>query len=212
MYVPDMFAVESADEVVRIVETNPLAAIVGMGTDGLTATHAPMLPHIVDGAVSSLHCHFARANPHWKDLDGDVLAIFQGLDSYITPGWYMTKQETGKVVPTWNYESVHIYGAAKVTEDADWLLAHVSALTDRFEAGRDAPWATSDAPDGFMNVMIRGIVGVEITVTRVEAKIKASQNRPDADRRGVVEGLGAEKDLDAQRMAALVAGYAGFEK
>jgi len=134
-----------------------------------------------------------------------VLVIFQGVESYITPGWYPTKQETGKVVPTWNYETVHIHGTARVTEDADWLLAHVSALTDRFETPRDAPWATSDAPDGFMKTMVRGIVGVEIAVTRIEAKIKASQNRTPADRRGVVEGLDAENDPASRQMAALVA-------
>ena len=136
-----------------------------------------------------------------------MLVIFRGVDHYITPSWYPTKQETGKVVPTWNYEAVHANGMARVIQEPEWLLRHVSDVTDRFEASRDAPWAASDTPDGFLDVMVRGIVGIEIAVTNIATKIKASQNRNDADRMGVVEGLRTEDETPAHVMADLVDRY-----
>lgn len=211
MYVPDMFAPRDPRETRRIVEANPFATIVGQCPDGMTATHVPVLARWNGDELTHLECHFSRANPHWKDVDGPVLVIFRGVEQYITPSWYPTKQETGKVVPTWNYEAVNANGTARAVNDADWLLRHVSDVTDRFEAPRDAPWATSDAPDGFMEIMVRGIVGVEIEVTNVATKIKASQNRNEADRGGVVVGLNAQADPSAREMAQLVARYAENE-
>lgn len=146
MYVPEHFVVDDPVEILRIIEANPLGAIISQTPDGLNATHAPILAQSHEGKLTHLHCHLARANPHWKSIADDVLVIFQGVESYITPSWYPTKKETEKVVPTWNYETVHVHGTARTIDDADWLLAHVSDVTDRFEAPRDAPWATSDGP------------------------------------------------------------------
>lgn len=211
MYVPEMFAPADPQETRRIVDANPFATVVGLTGDGLAGTHVPVIARWDGDQLTHIECHFSRGNTHWKDVDGDVLVIFRGIDQYITPSWYETKKETGKVVPTWNYEAVHVNGRARAVKDPDWLLRHVSDVTDRFEAPRDAPWATSDAPDGFMDVMVRGIVGIEIAVARVATKVKASQNRPPADRKGVVDGLNAEAEPAAHKMAQLVARYSDSE-
>ena len=158
MYVPEVFAVSDPQETRRIVDSNPLATLTGMSHGELFATHVPVVTRWEGDQLTHIECHLARANPHWKDINGDVLLVFRGLEHYITPSWYETKTETGKVVPTWNYEAVHVNGTARAIQDADWLLQHVSDVTDRFEAPRDVAWAVTDAPDGFMDVMVRGIV------------------------------------------------------
>ncbi|MEL6287484.1 MAG: FMN-binding negative transcriptional regulator [Pseudomonadota bacterium] len=205
MYVPPEFVASDSDDVRRIVEANPLATVVGAGGGKIVATHVPVVPTYEDGRLVALACHVARANTHWKAIAGDVLVIFRGVESYITPGWYPSKVETGKVVPTWNYEAVHVNGTARAIDDTAWLARHVADVTDRFEAPQSAPWATSDAPERYMEVMLRGIVGVEIAVTSIDAKIKASQNKTEDDRRGVIEGLSERADPSARAMAALVA-------
>ena len=133
----------------------------------------------------------ARANPHWKSLRDapEALAIYSGPQAYVTPGWYATKSEHGKVVPTWNYAVVHIYGRAEVLDDAEWLHAHVSDLSDLQEANRQEPWATSDAPERYMHAMVRGIVGIRLVIDRIEAKAKMSQNQPEQNRIGVANGM-----------------------
>lgn len=211
MFVPDMFAAKDNEETFRIIDANPFATVIGQTDAGMIATHVPVIIRREGEKLTHIECHFSRGNTHWKEIEGDVLVIFRGVEQYITPSWYETKQETGKVVPTWNYEAVHVNGTARAIQDADWLLRHVSDVTDRFEAPRDAPWATSDAPDGFMDVMVRGIVGVEIEVTNVITKVKASQNRTKADRKGVIEGLNAETEPAAHKMAQLVSRYADWD-
>ena len=192
MYVPPAFAENRAQVIAALVADHPLALLV-TGGDALLANPVPMLWQ--DGV---LRAHLARANPQIAALQAaeeageEVLAVFQGPQAYISPGWYASKAEHGRVVPTWNYLIVQIRGVPRVIDDADWLRGQVDALTDRHEAGRTDPWAVADAPDAFVAAQLRGIVGVEIAATRVIGKWKTSQNRPAADRAGVIAGLSAE--------------------
>jgi transcriptional regulator len=148
----------------------------------------------------------ARANGQWRDLAeaGEALAVFQGADHYVSPSWYATKRETGKVVPTWNYVMVQARGVARVIEDEAWLRRQITALTQSQESSRPAPWAVGDAPEDFLAAMVRQIVGLEIEIVDIRGKWKASQNRSAADRAGVVAGLTADGDPQALAMAAIV--------
>jgi len=190
MYVPDHFAMTDATEVRTLIAANPLAVLV-TGADGLEATHLPMLLDAARGTHGVLQGHLARANSHWKRMAPgvDALAIFTGPDAYITPNWYPTKAETGKVVPTWNYSAVHVTGRLSIHDDIGWLADFLRKLTDTHEAELDAPWSVDDAPDGYVAAMARGVVGLELEITRIEGKAKLSQNRPEPDREGVVRGL-----------------------
>ncbi len=176
------------------------------GKDGLNANHIPFEIDPDPAPFGTLRAHVARANPVWREFSKDVepLVIFQGPQSYITPSWYQTKKETGKVVPTFNYIVVHAYGVMRVVEDAAWLRKFVGGLTDRFEGARAQPWAVSDAPDDYIAMHLRAIVGLEIAVTRLIGKWKTSQNRPAADQEGVVAGLREADDAASQAMAAAV--------
>ena len=180
-----------------------------LGEVGLVANHIPFILDAGSGALGTLRGHVARANGQWRDVRRDVeaLVIFQGPQSYITPSWYATKQETGKVVPTWNYAVVHAYGVIHVIEDGNWLRDQIERLTALQESARAEPWAVSDAPGDFIDAMMKAIVGIEITITRIEGKWKVSQNRPSADRKGVVEGLRTDRSLkneDNIAMAQLI--------
>jgi transcriptional regulator len=192
MYTPPQFKVEDIGEAHALMRARPFAVLVTMGGDGLTATHLPtVLKTGGAGEFGRIECHLARPNQQWKtsSRDVDALMIFQGAEAYVRPGWYPSKAEHGKAVPTWNYAVVHAYGRLEVVQDQAWLLAHVSDLSDQQEAPYAARWATSDAPESYMAVMARGIVGLKLEITRLEAKVKMSQNREDRDRAGVVEGL-----------------------
>jgi transcriptional regulator len=192
MYTPAHFKVEDIGEAHALMRARPFAVLVTTGSDGLTATHLPTVLK-TDGAgrLGRIECHLARPNAQWRTFsrDVDALMIFQGAEAYVRPGWYPSKAEHGKAVPTWNYAAVHAYGRLAVMQDEAWLLAHVSDLSDQQEAPYEARWATSDAPEGYMAAMARGIVGLELEITRLEAKMKMSQNRDERDRAGVVEGL-----------------------
>lgn len=189
MYVPPAFREDRREVMEALIAAHPLAMLISHGAGGLTANHVPM--QITDGV---LRAHLARANPQLDDLraGGEVLAVFQGPQAYVSPGWYASKAEHGRVVPTWNYLTVQVRGAARVIEDAGWLRAQVTALTDRHEAGRAEPWAVSDAPERFLEAQLRAIVGIELPLDGLSGKWKASQNRPDADRAGVISGLASE--------------------
>jgi len=167
------------------------ATLVTLAADGLRASILPMLFDSDDGELGTLRGHLARGNPQWRDFDSgmDALAIFDGPDAYITPAWYEEKRLTGKVVPTWNYVTVHAHGQLTLRHEPEWLLAHVRRLVERHEAGRAVPWSVDDAPDGYVEGQVRAIVGLELRVTRLEAKRKLSQNRSAADFAGVVTGL-----------------------
>lgn len=206
MYNPAHFA-ETRPEVMRdLIAAHPLGALVTLGSAGLDANHLPFELDTgeADGPCGTLRAHVARANPVWRDFsrDHEALVIFQGPQTYITPSWYETKRETGKVVPTWNYCVVHAHGPLRVLDDAAWLHAFVTRLTRRFESSRPAPWQVGDAPPDFIAKQLAAIVGIEIPVTRLTGKWKVSQNRTAADRAGVVTGLAAEGD---PAMADLVA-------
>jgi transcriptional regulator len=189
MYQPPHHREDRRDILLALIRSHPLATLVTTGPDGLDANHIPML---LDEGRGRLLAHVARANDLSKGRAGPVLAIFQGPDAYITPSWYESKREHGKTVPTWNYAVVHVHGPMHVIEDRDWLRRHVGQLTDRHEAGRAQQWQVSDAPPPYIEAQLKGIVGLEIEIARIEGKWKVSQNRPAADRRGVVEGLLAE--------------------
>jgi transcriptional regulator len=188
-----------------LINAHPFGVLVTLGEGGLVANHIPFILDGVAGPLGTLRGHVARANGQWRDFRRDVeaLVIFQGPQSYITPSWYATKQETGKVVPTWNYAVVHAYGALRAIEDANWLRDQIEALTVMQEGGRTAPWAVSDAPGPFIDAMMKAIVGIEIGITRIEGKWKVSQNRPAADREGVAGGLRADGPQTSQESIAM---------
>jgi transcriptional regulator len=167
------------------------ATLVTLGSDGLRASILPMLFDPEAGANGTLRGHLARPNPQWRDFSADIeaLAIFDGPDSYVTPSWYEEKRLTGKVVPTWNYTTVHAYGTLELHPEPDWLIPHVRGLVERHEAGRTEPWSIDDTPDGYVETMVRAIVGLELRITRLEAKLKLSQNRSVEDVEGVIAGL-----------------------
>jgi transcriptional regulator len=208
MYTPGYFRVDDPAETHAMMRARPFAILITQGSDGLMATHLPtVLKAGRDCPLGRIECHLARPNPQWKShtANTDALMIFQGPEAYIRPGWYPSKAEHGKVVPTWNYAAVHAYGRLETVADKDWLLAHVKELTDQQETPYPAPWSIADAPASFLDALVRGIVGLTFTIRRLEGKLKMSQNRSADDRRGVVEGLGQRASGEDATIAALVA-------
>jgi transcriptional regulator len=205
MYIPPAFKDDDIESIRATIRSARLASLVTATTDGPVATPLPLFLDASEGEHGVLYGHVARANPQWKlPPIGDALAIFSGPDAYVTPSWYATKQETGKVVPTWNYVAVHAYGPVEFFEDPERLLAAVTLLTNRHEGKRDKPWAVDEAPADFVAVQLRGIVGVRIPVGRFEGKRKMSQNRPEADRVRVAAGLAASDDAGDREAARLI--------
>jgi len=206
MYLPAHFEETRLEILHSLIVQHPLATVVTLSAEGLNANHIPMELDPAPPPRGTLRGHVSRANPMWQDFSSEVgaLAIFQGPESYITPSWYQTKQESGKVVPTWNYAVVHAYGELRIVEDATWLRALVGRLTDRHEAQRPQPWEVADAPSAYIEGQLGGIVGIEISIARLIGKWKVSQNRPEADRTGVVQGLQQLGKFEAACMADLV--------
>lgn len=206
MYRPGHFTEDRTDALAELVRRNPFATLVSLGADGLIATHLPMLWDADREPYGTLRGHFARPSPHAKPVSSpvDALAIFAGPDAYISPSWYPSKQEHGKVVPTWNYAVVHAYGPLRLIDDTGWLRTLITRLTDRHEATFARPWRVSDAPETFLDAMLRGIVGVEIEITRLEGKWKLGQNRPDADQDGMIAGLEARGDAASVALAEVM--------
>lgn len=187
-----------------LIESHPFGLLISSGPEGLLANALPFLIQRMSGPLGTLQAHMARGNPQWQGLDGQkVLTVFQGPQAYVSPSFYATKRETGKVVPTWNYAMVQARGVARLRPDPAWLDTQIAALTLRHEGSRTPAWAVSDAPRTFIESQLRGIVGIEIEIETIEGKWKVSQNRPEADRRGVVEGLAQ----DAPAMSELVRHY-----
>jgi transcriptional regulator len=213
MHRPDHFRVEDIAQMHALMRARPFAALVSSSANGLYGTHLPTVLKD-DGANGLIECHLARANPHWKDLaDGnEALMIFQGPEGYITPSWYPSKALHGKAVPTWNYAVVHAYGRPAVVQDKDWLRRHVTELTTQQEASEAQPWAVSDAPESYVDVMLRGIVGFRFAITRLEGKWKMSQNREMPDREGVVAGLTARASGEDREIAEAVARATGPDR
>ena len=196
MYLPAHFAESRPEVLATLVRSHPFGLLVTQSGDG--GVDANSIPFVLDpgspGTLGVLRGHVGRANPLWQTARGDVdsLVVFQGPQGYVSPAWYPSKAEHGKVVPTWNYVMVQARGKLRAIDDADWLRGFVTRLTERHEGGRDAPWAVSDAPADYVATMLRAIVGIEITLTSLTGKWKVSQNRPAADRAGVVAGLTRE--------------------
>lgn len=207
MYTPPAFRDDDRDSILATIRGARLANFVTATGGGVLATPLPLFLDESEGEGEHgvLYGHLAKANPQCRTPAlGDGLAIFMGPDAYITPSWYETKQETGKVVPTWNYVAVHAYGPVEFFDDPARLLAAVTRLTDTHESERPAPWAVSDAPADFVQAQLRGIVGMRMPITRLEGKRKMSQNRPLADRANVAAGLANSPRLSERAAAALV--------
>ena len=205
MYVPQQFREERRDVLVAAMRDIQLAAIVTQDADGPCATHAPVVVR-EEGNDLLLEFHVARQNPHWQLAGQKSLAIFQGPQAYIHPGWYRSKAEHGRVVPTWTYVMVHAHGTLAAMEGETELLSHLSQLTDRNETGREQPWAVSDAPEKYIHGMTRAIVGLRMKVERLEGSWKLNQHKSDGDRAGVQSGLAAEADTNARAISALMRG------
>jgi transcriptional regulator len=201
VYLPPKFALDP-DQIDVALAAAGLAQLVSWTSTGLVVTPLPLL---YDADRRALLGHVARGNTHWHADGAESVAIFTGPQAYISPGWYPAKAETGRVVPTWNYEVLNVHGRLRVHDNPDWVLDVVTRLTDRHEAGRAQPWRVADAPADFTRAQLRGIVGVELPVERVEAKAKMSQNQPAANRAGVVAGLTAAGEAPdvAERIRAL---------
>jgi transcriptional regulator len=205
MYVPPAFKDDDLDNVRATIRAARLANLVTATAEGPVATPLPLFLDESEGERGVLYGHVAKANPQWRLAPtGEALAIFMGPEAYVTPSWYATKQETGKVVPTWNYVAVHAYGPVEFFQEADRLLGVVTRITNMQEASRAKPWAVGDAPADFIAAQLRGIVGVRIPVTRFEGKRKMSQNRPEADRVGVAAGLAASDEPRDREVASLI--------
>jgi len=199
MYVPEPFSVPE-DEAQAMLAAARLGVLVTAGEGAIAATH---LPFVYDRAARTLSGHMAAVNPHTESAAGPALVIFSGPEAYVSPNFYPSKAEHGRAVPTWNYEAVHVHGQARFIREADWLRDNVTALSERFEAGHAVPWTVADAPADYVERLLRGIVGVEIAIERIEAKRKLSQNRPQ-DMAAVIEGLSASERLSDRALAEVM--------
>lgn len=206
MYQPAAFREERTEVLHHLIRAHPLGLLITAGPGGLTANPLPFLVDPGIGPLGRLRAHLARPNPQVGDLAAaeTCLVVFQGPHRYITPSWYATKHQTGKVVPTWNYVMVQVHGCPRIVDDTVWLRRLLDDLTEQQERGRPAPWTVDDAPAQFVAAQLNGIVGLEVPIDRIEGKWKVSQNRPAADRTGVTAGLQASGGSD-DPMAALVA-------
>lgn len=208
MYIPNSFAEPNAETLFAFIETHPFATVVTTSpTDGLIATHLPLVLKRDGDASGALLGHIARANPHARvAMAGAMpaLVMFMGPDAYITPSWYQTKRDTGRVVPTWNYVAVHAYCTMRAVDDPHALREHLEGLTRQHESPRAQPWHVSDAPDDYIATQMKAIVGVHLRVDRLEGKWKMSQNRVDADIAGVIDGLNASDSALDREVAHIV--------
>ena len=211
MHIPKHFNQSEVAAVNELILANPLGALVTNGPTGLSANHIPFELIPESGSYGLLKGHVARGNPVWKEVapDAEVLVIFQGANSYISPSWYPSKEMDGKVVPTWNYVVAHAYGRMRSINCTSWLRAHVEALTAREESGFKHPWSVDDAPIEYIEKMLGAVVGIEIEVTRFEAKWKVSQNRSAVDRKGVARELRKERKNVAESMAFYIENESG---
>jgi len=205
MYTPPAFRDDDLESIRATIGAARLAHLVTSTPAGLFATPLPLFLDESEGEHGALYGHLAKANPQWQSEPlGDGLAIFMGPQAYVSPSWYATKQETGKVVPTWNYLAVEARGPVEFFHDADRLLALVTRLTGLHEGRRPAPWAVADAPADFIASQLRGIVGIRMVLTQLTGKRKMSQNRNEADRRGVRSGLAASEQAEDRLVSTLV--------
>lgn len=207
MYVPSFYREDRREVQFDLVQSHPLGLLISSGAGGLMANSIPFTAYPDEGANGVLRVHVARANPQWSELAGvaECLAVFQGPHAYISPNWYPSKAGNHKSVPTWNYITVHAWGRPTIHEDAPWLRRQIDDLTAAHEGRRPDPWKVSDAPADFVADQLKAIVGIEIAVSRIEAKWKMSQNRSEPDRRGVIAGLKAAGTAGEAAVAKLIA-------
>ena len=213
MYVPSHFKEDRGPELHAMMRAIAIGTLITHGADGLEASHIPLLIDPEPGPYGTLRGHIARGNGQWKRAagganggGGEALVTFLGPDAYVTPTWFPSKRETGKVVPTWNYIAVHAYGPLHFFEDRAPLLDIVTRLTNAHESRRAPPWAVTDAPADYIDAMLKAIVGFELPIARLEGKWKLSQNKSAADIAGIRDGLAAEAAEDAQALARAMAG------
>jgi transcriptional regulator len=205
MYTPPAFREDDPVELRRLIRAARLSTLVTATAEGILATPLPLILDETEGEHGVLYGHLAKANPQWTSAAiCEAMVIFNGPDAYVTPSWYASKKEHGKVVPTWNYVAVHAYGAVEFFTDEARLHDAVSRLTSLHEAPRENPWAVTDAPEPFIKSQLKGIVGLRLTISRIEGKVKMSQNRPEADRHGVAAGLAASEDAAERAAGKLV--------
>ncbi|MBK8158431.1 MAG: FMN-binding negative transcriptional regulator [Rhodospirillaceae bacterium] len=207
MYAPAHFREERLAVLHEAIGQARLCSLVTLGSGGLDASHIPVLLAAEEGASGTLYGHLARGNAQWKQAEKSVqaLAIFMGPDAYVSPSWYAEKAKNGKVVPTWNYITVHAHGEIEFFDDKARLLDLVTRLTDRHEGKRAQPWAVSDAPADYIEAHLKGIVGFRLPIARLEGKWKMSQNRNREDRQGVVAGLGESTGPLEEAVAEIMA-------
>ena len=206
MYMPKYHALTDVGAMHTHIDHHPLGAWVCTLDNGLVANHIPFFLDKSCAPFGQLIGHVSRANPVWRQLAEGVTSVvmFMGPQAYITPVWYPGKRAHGKVVPTWNYVTVHAHGVMRAIEDPDWILSMLRRLTDAQESSRHNPWQVTDAPAMYVQQMLRAIVGIELTIDRLEGRLKVSQDEEPADRLGTVEGLMHEPDTQAQAIASLV--------
>jgi transcriptional regulator len=205
MYLPEHFRQDDPGKLRELMAAFPLAALISGGANGLTANHIPLLFDPDPAPHGILRGHMARGNPQWKSLGGqEAMAIFQGPQAYVSPNWYPTKREHGKVVPTWNYTAVHVWGTVEVHPEREWLAAFLDRLTAAHEAGQPIPWKPSDAPASYVEGLLGAIVGIELKILRMEGKWKMSQNQPEVNRQGALQGLEALGTENAREVARLI--------
>jgi len=206
MYIPRHNLEKRVSVMHALMVAQPLGTLVTLGASGLLASHIPLVLEDDGSPFGVLRGHISRANPQWRDFvpTVDALAMFAGQQHYISPNWYPGTKEHGREVPTWNYVVVHASGPLKVIEDHDWLLTNVEKLTNLHEAGSPVPWKVSDAPEDFIRSQLKGIVGLELPIQRLEGKWKVSQNRTERERQGVIDGLAKLNTPESRAMKALV--------
>lgn len=207
MYVPDHFKEEDQEKLKQHIRDYSFGLFVIADDEGVEANHVPFyLSSGSDNSLGYLQCHLARNNPVWQRIQSGVrvLAIFQGPDAYVSPSWYPSKAETGRVVPTWNYLAVHAQGSAQIIQDSSWLKHHLDQLTNQHEGQMVTPWSVDDAPTDFTDRLVQAIVGVEIKIETLTGKLKASQNQPEKNRVGVKAALEAGEGAQNLAMAKLI--------
>ena len=195
MFTPNIFKETDLDILHGLIRSHPLGTWITSKEDVLDVNHIPFVLDITRGKYGVLKAHVNRANPVWRSLPTakESIVTFQGADSYISPSWYPSKQEHGKVVPTWNYVVLHAHGTPRAMTSEDWLYQHLNELTDQHESERDKSWKVSDAPSDFTERMIQGIVGIEIPISNLQGMWKTSQNKQHSDKEGVINGLGSHE-------------------
>jgi len=210
MYIEKQFEEHRNAVLHKLIRKHPLATFIAAQNGDIVVNHIPFVLNANADENGLLMGHMLRSNTVWKQFDGKTrtIAVFQGAAAYITPNWYPSKKEHGKVVPTWNYVVVHAHGCPRVIQDSDWLFSHLKQLTDEQEEKQQEPWQVSDAPPEYARQLVKRIVGIEFPISTLIGKWKVSQNRPEADKTGVIEGLNGQGDDNSRAMADLVMEYA----